>query len=251
MRPLALLPLAACLAMPARPGGGSGNPDGGSDGFDGPGPFACAGNNPPTAAEDSVVLSGMATKVVASSIDPAADVTIEVRVGATVINTIGPTAGDGLFMTSITVGGPLDAAMYATIAAPGTERPTVRYPAQPWVRNESGIPILLITDSELNNLIQPKVQSATLGFLNVLVTDCNDMPINGASITVRQGGSSVGEIIDTQVLQSIIPGIYWAINVPVDDTTVVNATYQGRTFRAHTVRSIAGTTTHVTVRPGF
>lgn len=248
---LGFLPaLAACLSMPPRPGDGSGNPDGGG-GIDTPGPFACAGNSAPTTADPSVVLSGMATKVVAMSIDPAASVTIEVRAGATVLGTVGPTAADGQFTSTVNTGGPLDGALYATIAPPGTERPTLRYPPQPWVRNESGIPMLLITDAELDALIQPKVHDPALGFFNVLVTDCNDAPINGAAITIQQGGTSAGELVDTQVLQSFIPGIYWAINVPVNDATSVNASYQGRTFRAHTVTSIAGTTTHVTVRPGF
>ncbi|CAN5809374.1 hypothetical protein BH11MYX3_BH11MYX3_32850 [soil metagenome] len=253
MRWLALLPLAGCLSMPGRPGGGSGDPDGGVDGTgDGAGAFACLGNTAPTTAEDTIVISGAATKVVAMSIDPAADVTVEVRSGASVLDSVGPTLADGQFMTAaLTVSAPLDAVLYATIPAPATERPTLRYPPQPWVKNESSVPMLLINDSELDNLIQPKSQSAALGFLNVLVTDCDDNPINGATISVKQGGSDAGEIIDTQVLQTIIPGIYWAINVPVDDTTVVNASYQGRIFRAHTVKSIAATTTHVTVRPGF
>lgn len=116
---LGMLPaLAACLSMPPRPGGGSGNPDGGG-GIDTPGPFACAGNSAPTTADPSVVLSGMATKVVAMSIDPAAGVTIEVRAGATVLGTVGPTAADGQFTSAVNTGGPLDGALYATIARPG------------------------------------------------------------------------------------------------------------------------------------
>ncbi len=250
---LMLPALAACLAMPGRPGGGSGNPDGGADdAVDAPGPFSCLGNTAPTTAEDSIVFSGAATKVVAMSIDPAADVMVEIRSAAgTVLDAVGPTAADGLFMTTLNVSGPLDGTMYATLPAPATERPTLRYPPQPWVKNESGIPMLLINDTELDSLIQPKVQSAALGFLHVLVTDCADLPLNGAVLTVKQGGADAGEVIDTSVLQSIVPGVYWAINVPVDDTTIVNASYQGRIFRAHTVRSIAGTTTQVTVRPGF
>ncbi len=247
--------------MPASPGSGSGGDagpggDGGPDAA--PTAFSCLGNTTaPSTAASPIKLSGTVIKVNGLGVAQAGGVTIEAhRVvplsGTTLLATDGPTPASGTWLVDLPPGtAPIDGYLKATIATPGTERPTLRYPAEPWRQTVTDVDVLMTSDAQLNGVIQPKVQTDTTGFFTVKVTDCLDQPLADATVSVVQGSTLVGEVLNAPIVQTVLPGTYLVLNVPVGASSVVNATYQGMTFRARTVPSIAGTTTSVTIRPGF
>jgi hypothetical protein len=90
-------------------------------------------------------------------------------------------------------------------------------------------------------------QSAANGTIIMAVLDCSNVPIEGATISAKQGGVEVGAQQDLSQLQ---PGAFIVFDVPPGDT-VVGATFNGMDLRAHTVEVLAAANTATAVRPGF
>ena len=122
------------------------------------------------------------------------------------------------------------------------------------IRETSSVPVIMLTNTLVSGLgILGINQAPANAMLAVLVTDCATPPagIGGATVTVTQGGTAVGDApFDASSFDPQGNGAWFITNVPPGDTTV-SATYNGMTFRAHVVGAVAGTTTTTQVKPGF
>jgi hypothetical protein len=170
-----------------------------------------------------------------------------------VLDTDGPTTAAGTWtLGPITAGTPVDAYLRATRSGGGGERTTLVYTPQPLVANQANVPVLLISDTQINGLTMGIItQEASKGFFGVAVLDCAGMPISGASLSVKQNNIEVGMPFDIGQFAAQFAGTFFVFNVPVNDNTIVNATYMGMTFRAHSIKSAAQTASTTVVRPGF
>lgn len=134
------------------------------------------------------------------------------------------------------------------------DRDTYVYAPQPIAMDLGNVPVLTFTNTAFTAIttflsIQ---QSAANGTLGVAVTDCANMPVDGATIVVQQGGNPVANTtdLDTGTLDPSAAGGHIVFNVPPGDTEV-SATLGSMTFRARTVKVVAASTTETIVRPGY
>ncbi len=217
--------------------------------------FSCLNNTAPTTADATITVSGTASTLSGMAMNPADNVTLEARLVSTdaVLDSDGPTSATGAWSLGPVPGvTPVDAYIRATRSGSGNERTTLLYTPQPLRTSQTMVPVLLISDTQLNALTMGALtQEANKGFFGVIVMDCAGTPIDGASLSVKQGGTEVGTSFDVGQFASQLAGNWFVFNVPVSDNTVVNASYNGMSFRAHSVKSAAQTTTTTIVRPGF
>lgn len=217
--------------------------------------FTCLNNTAPTTASATITVTGTASTIAGMAMAPADNVTLEARTvaGDNLLDSDGPTTTSGNWtLGPITGNTPVDAYIKATRSGTGGERTTLVYTPQPLVADQANVPVLLISDTQLNGLLMGLLtQEANKGFFGVAILDCAGMPIDGAAISVKQNNVEVGSPFDIGQFASQFAGTFFVFNVPVNDNTVVNATYNGMTFRAHSVKSAANTTTTTIVRPGF
>lgn len=217
--------------------------------------LTCHGNAAPTTADPTVTVSGTAQVVSGMNLAPANNVSLEAHsvVGGATLDTDGPTGAAGTWtLGPITAGVPVDAYIRATRSGSGGERTTLVYPPQPLRTNQTMVPVLMISDTQLNGLLSlvGMHQDADKGLLGIAVVDCAGMPINGATVSAKQGNTDVGQPFDIGQFSAQFAGTWFVLNVPPGDT-VVNARYNNTDFRAHTVSSAAMTATTTVVRPGF
>lgn len=216
--------------------------------------FSCLNNTAPTTADPTITVSGAAYTLQGTSQSPADNVTVEAHLVSndSTLDTDGPTGAAGTWtLGPVTGNTPVDAYIKATRSGNGGERTTLVYTPQPLRTNQTDVPVLLIADAQLNALTQGFItQEADKGFFGVEVLDCAGMPIDGASLTVKQGNMDVGTAFDVGSIVSQFAGTWFVFNVTPGDT-VVNASYNGMAFRAHTIKSAANTATTTVVRPGF
>jgi len=228
--------------------------------------FSCIPNQAPMTATATVTISGTAQEVMvtgtAFSIVPSMGVSIQACKGAPSGNcngqdnlgTTGPTTSTGIYMSAPATTGsvPLDGYLIATKNLYRTNR---IYPASPLTKNESGVPVLMLSEALLAQLDTFNIinQDADKSMFAVLATDCATPPmaIGGATITVTQNGVTAGDPPQSAgALDPMGEGLFLVTNVPPGDTTV-SATYNGMTFRAHVVGSIANQITTTQVKPGY
>lgn len=220
--------------------------------------FSCLNNTPPTNIATTVAVSGTAQEVVivnmAPSIQPNGGVAIKACkgncAGPNDLGTTTSTQGTGAYSTAaLTTGGTaLDGYLDATKTG---DRRTLVYPPSPLAQSQSNVPVLQFNNgafAALNSFIN---QTDTKGLVAIVVTDCMNMPIMGATVSAKQNGTAVGDApFDLGAVAAQAAGSYLIANVPVG-ATEVGATYMGKTLRAHTVLSVAQATTTTGVRPGF
>jgi hypothetical protein len=106
-----------------------------------------------------------------------------------------------------------------------------------------------VTQDDVNN-----------GALVIVVMDCdlaNPTPIDGATLTVQQGGEDVGDVLPLGSFASQFAGTFFVFNVP-DGPTQISASYNNMTFPTHTVvahkqpatEGAEGTITATNILPG-
>ena len=208
--------------------------------------FSCMGNPLPTTAADPITISGTTEEITMSGLNPLAGVTVDTfKTGnATALNTVMSATG-GAFMTgNLATGGvPLDGYVRAIVPGPGPSaslyRGTFIYPSAPLAATlATALPVILIKPATFNSLqmFAGFTQDDTAnGALILLVTDCANTPIDGATITAKQGSTDVsGSVFDLGALSSMAAGTFFVFNVP-DGATDVGATYMGHTLRTHSI----------------
>jgi hypothetical protein len=143
-----------------------------------------------------------------------------------------------------------------------TYRTTYLYPPNPLRADFDGTPVPLIDNTLLGQamLLGYDQQDTNNGMLVITVNDCNTtMPqgIDGASLSVKQGSTDVGEVLDLGQFVSQAAGVFIVFNVP-DGATDVSASYNNMTFPTHTIiahkkpsgQNTMGTVTATAIPPG-
>ncbi len=217
--------------------------------------YSCATNPAPTTAPANIIASGTVAEQTMGGGNPVNGATAAAvsAAGATVDSAI--TTADGAFSLDIATGGsPFDG--HLRLSATGL-RTTLLFPAAPLAESLTNAPSVMVSPTTFGfiSAFAPNPQDdATNGALLVIVTDCTGDFVAGATVTVTQGGTAVGDVVD---LGAIAPGTFAVLNVPAG-AALVNAAYDGNTFRAHSVLSEAaganapvGTITATLVQPGY
>jgi hypothetical protein len=216
--------------------------------------FSCMGNAAPTTAPATVSITGTASdlNIGSMALEPVADATVKAFKNGTPDLQIGTTTsdanGDWNLPTVPTATMPVDGFVEAT----KTGHRTVRlYPPAPINADIPQAPVLLLADGTFSTIVAftGKPQSDANGTVGLAVVDCANTPIGGATVSVTHNGVQVdpANTFDASQLQ---PGAFFVFDVPPGDS-VVNATFQGMTLRAHTITVLAKTTSTTIIRPGF
>jgi hypothetical protein len=220
--------------------------------------FSCYQQVEPTTAADPVTVAGTTDTVSQAGLAAIGGVTVDFfKTGtATSLGTVVSDAVAGTFTSGNLATGavPLDAYVRATLA---TYRTTYLYPPNKVVANLANVPVPMISTSTfalLQSLAQVTQDDNNNGALFVAVTDCALMPIDGATLSVKQGATEVGTQFDLGAVAAQAAGSFVVLNVP-DGATDISATYNNMTFPAHTVmahKKVAntGSLTASAVRPG-
>jgi hypothetical protein len=242
--------------------------------FDAPPPvynFTCIGNGQPSSATATVTLSGTVQQVALGgtgiTFTPVPAASVDACNAAS--NTC---SGAGTAMSTSATDGTFSIGPINTSSAPLNDfiemmksgvRTTYTYPASPFTASVSGVPILTF-DASLVTLILPNLgctqNDTNNGILALAFTDCADMPITDSTnlnVSVKQGGTEVTgtSMVNLGMYAPQAAGTFLVCNVPENLATTVGATYVSggmtRTFRAHVVKVVKGTTTATLVRPGW
>ena len=212
--------------------------------------FSCESDTPPTTAPAMVVASGQTQDLdlATQTLKALANVDVKAfKIGVNKDTLLTSTKSDmnGDWMLSLnTTGVPLDGYLEAS----KTGQRTVRlYPPNPLAIDLTSVPLLVLAESTFGIIVNfiGGTQEAGNGAVALAVLDCANQPISGATISVTQGGTEVG---NQHEIAQLMAGAWFVFNVPPGDT-IVGATVQGHTLHAHTVKSIADGTTTTIVSP--
>lgn len=129
---------------------------------------------------------------------------------------------------------------------------TYAYPARPLAANLT-TNVLTPSQSELDflALAVSVTQSASNGFIGVVVRDCSGNPVAGATVSTNPGGTvkynSAGAPSGT-ASSTADDGVAYVFNVPAGNVTV-RANGGGETLREHAVNARAGKVTLTEIQP--
>jgi hypothetical protein len=222
--------------------------------------FSCFGQPNPSTAADPITVAGTTETLSQSGLQTLPAVTVEVfKTGTANAVDTQTSAGDGTFTSGDIATGAVPFDGYVKGALDGY-RTSYLYPPTPPAASVTGVPLALFTDQLLGQLatVAGATQDDTNnGLLFLTVTDCSNTPIQGATLSIQQGGQDVGVQFDLGGLISQAAGINVVFNVP-DGATDITGTYGSMTFPMHTVvahkmpngQGAVGTVTLTTVRPG-
>jgi len=217
--------------------------------------FSCMGNAAPTTAPDTVAIVGTVNDVniISMSLPPVADATVKAFKNGTPDAEIGTTtsdvAGDWNLAAVPTLALPVDGYIKAT----KTGHRTVRvYPPSPISTDIPQTPVLLFADGTFSTIVGATghTQNAANGTIGIAVLDCQNTPIGGAAISVKQNGVEIASSANTFDAGQLQAGAFFVFDVPPGET-VVGATYMGMDLRAHAVTVVAQETATTLVKPGF
>jgi hypothetical protein len=221
--------------------------------------FSCYNAQAPATADNPITVAGTTTELSTGGAMAAGMVTVAAyKTGSgTVLSTVTSNA-QGVFTTgNLTTGGvPLNGYLKASKGT--TYRTTYLYPPNPLAKNLTEAPVIMVTDATFGTVALVagfSQDDSTNGALVVTVADCKLNPLTGATLSVKQGGTEVGDKYDLSQLSPMAAGFFIVFNVP-DGATQISATYQSMSFPAHTVMSHKsagglGTVTVSAVQPGF
>ncbi|NVB82130.1 MAG: hypothetical protein HOV81_27360 [Kofleriaceae bacterium] len=230
--------------------------------------FTCMSNPAPAdgQAPADITLSGTVQEIsvnpvaMTASIDPVAGATLNAcKAGAANCaagnKLAGPatSATDGTWSLGpiATSTNPVDGYMTLTKA---TYKNVNIFPPQALIASQAMIPALTFKTTTFQLLVGALQidQQAANGTMAVFVTDCANTPVDGATVTVKQGGNDVQGTtdFDAGAFDAMGAGVHLVFNVPPGDTEVA-ATLGSQTFRAHVVKVVADEMTETIVRPGY
>lgn len=137
----------------------------------------------------------------------------------------------------------------------GSVRQTFVYPASPFVADQANVPVLTFgTGADL--ILGGLGCSSSASIIGLAVTDCAGAPVTDSAnvvITVKQGGTTVPNLTVVALGDNVpeAAGTFLICGVPANAATEVSAKYMSTNFIAHTVKTVAGTTTATIVIPGY
>jgi len=213
--------------------------------------FACAGvPNATTTLATTITVGGLAETLNVTSLAPAPDVTVELfKTGNdTALDTV-ISASDGSFSfaAQTTNGSALDLFIKGTKTG---DRPNIVIPAAPLVADQPNVPVLALTTGTFSTLVglAQSHQTAGNGAIGLAVTDCLGTSIAGATLSVKQGNTDVGDVFDVGSLAAQAKGTYFVFDIPPGDTTII-ATVGTQVFRTRVITSVADATTTTQLLP--
>jgi hypothetical protein len=213
-------------------------------------PFGCLNQPLPTTAPIKVTIAG-------TVIDPFAgtmlgDAAVEgflVGVGSSIF-TVNSDAAGAFTHDQGTGGAPINGFLKVSLNG---FLDSYFYPATP-VAHDLHVQVELFSSMDimtLGNIAQVTIDP-TKAQLLVSVTDCNGLPLPGATITTVPAGTIryfVGNMPSpTATATDAVTGAALIANAPPSNTTV-NATVSGMTLRSHNFDTVAGALTQTEIRP--
>jgi hypothetical protein len=220
------------------------------------GAFGCLGGALPTTAPDPLAVSGTAKTLNGLSTANAPGVTLGVYLtaggGALATTT---SASDGTFALSVATGGQ-PVAGYLKATKTGL-LDYYLFPGTPLSANVNSAPVLVISSASLGTVetlasVTPATDPNAVGFVGVVVHDCDSKPVAGATISVTQSGGDVGDkryvvgsVPSTTATMTDTSGSAFVFNVPAG-TTTISAMVAGMTLRTHDIK-ITGNSGHATL----
>lgn len=214
--------------------------------------FFCAGEPAPTTAVDPLTVAGAVTDLLSGT--PIAGATVEARrqAGGTLLDT-DTTAADGSFSLSASTGGtPLAAYLQLTAGGyPGT----YFYPADPFAADATGLGVRAITSSALSLayvLAGIGVQTPGTGTTVAIVTDCDGVPIQGATVGFAPAAGALrylaGGTPSPSATSTDASGVALGMNAPPGATSV-SAQFNGVSLESHAFVSTASGLTGTLIHP--
>lgn len=218
-----------------------------------PAELACLGDPLPDTAPTTLTVSGLTTEVTLSGEEPLSGVDIEARQVSNdaVIDTTTSDADGEFTLTEDDSGeSPVDAYVIATIDG---YKDTYLWPPAPLTENTVDAPVLMIEST----LVWPVLtagqnQLAENGVVSLIVIDCDDLPVEGATVTASTSTQVVyadeDGLPDPNRTSTSTQGIAFIFNVPPGDVEV-DAVKSGMSLREHTIESVADSLVTTLVMP--
>ena len=224
-------------------GTGTSGPTGGN--------FACLGQALPTTAPDTITVAGVSQTVGLGGSTPEPSVNVEVLDpdGVQIATTV--TGADGAYSTPISTSGvPVDGYIHGTKAG---FIDTYVYPPAPLAADIDNGTVLIITSSTfaLVQSFESVTQDAGNGFIGVVVSDCDNKPVAGATVTTDPPGVvryNVAGIPNNTATTTDVDGVAYVFNVPAGDVTV-DADAGGQSLREHVINARADVVSTTVVAP--
>ena len=212
--------------------------------------FGCVNDALPTTAPALVAVNGSIRANFLSPGPVSNAIITAYRIGApdTIASDTSTTPGD--YAVSITTGGtPVNGYLKVTHSG---QLDTYAYPSRPLAANLT-TNVLMPTQSELDFLgvAVGVTQSASNGFIGVVVKDCFGATVAGATVSTSPGGTvkyNSNGAPSTSATSTSTDGVAYVFNVPAGDVTV-RANGGGETLRQHVVTARAGTVTLTEIQP--
>jgi hypothetical protein len=214
--------------------------------------FSCMGIAPPTTAPDPLSISGTITE--GQSMTAASGAMVQAhKADGTTVGSSTTTSGSGSFTLSVPTGGSaLDG--YVEVQASGELNAYV-YPAAPMHMSFSNFSDTLLASSDLGlaaTVAGAPAPDSSKAFIGVVITDCDNMPIKGATVTFSPMPAAVGYtsggLPSTSASATDNDGLALGFNAPAGMITV-GASYMGVSLHAHIVKGYANGLTETIVHP--
>jgi hypothetical protein len=214
-------------------------------------PFGCYNKPLPTMADDPIRISGTVADALTKMPIKGGSIVGHLMNLPTAFFTI-QSDSSGSFSTARATGAvPLD--LYLELTASGFQT-TYYYPPHALTHDDVGVSHVLFTTDDTNTfagLAQVSFNTADSQML-LRVTDCNNTPVAGATVTTSPAGSQIryfnGVQPSTTATATDNMGIVLVANLPPGNVTV-NATVNGMNLRTLNVQSVANTYLAPTISP--
>jgi hypothetical protein len=219
--------------------------------------LSCLGMPLPTTANPTVTVTGDTFTVGLSGQTAVTGVPIKAFANGNATPLAMTTSdSNGKFSVMLTTGGtPIDGYLLGSDNGMGQSYlDTYLYPPYPLAKDQGSASILLASSGTLSTLglITGQSQMSTNAFVAVVVSDCSNMPITGATISTSPAGTicyhQSGANFSCGSGATGSDGIAFVFNV-TPGQTMVGAMYNGMSLRSHSINARANAITTTAILP--